>query len=57
MADSSFPESRAFEYVCVVDAVASGSWLMATSMLQSFPVSHAIPHADNVTRRQTLGRP
>ena len=37
------------------DTLASGSWLLATNMLQSLPVSHAIPHVENITRRQMLG--
>ena len=36
------------------DAVAGGSWLVAASVLQSFPVGQAVAHADNITRRQAL---
>ena len=44
-----------FKRARVVVLVAGGSWLMTTNVLQSIPVSHAIPHADNITRRNTLG--
>ena len=37
------------------DPVAGGSWLMVASALQSFPVIQAVPHVDNITRREALG--
>ena len=54
----------AFKYNCLAtlafraprtskgDAIFRGSWLMLTNALRSLPSAHALPHADNITRRQ-----